>query len=86
MTKKLSEVLDELPYVRQLAIENRMIEIMNGDSDRNSLYNQVRRNGEILCTKRFIHNENYYRIDDIHYQGIVYVVEMKNGELMRITK
>lgn len=49
-------------------------------------HKEVVRNGKIVETKRFELKGESYRIDNIEYKGTLYVVEMKNGTLTRITK
>ena len=86
MSKTLAQALADLPEDRQVEIEDRMLKIMNEGANSDGLYKQLRREGRIITTKRFIHDGDYYRQDDIDFEGSIYVVEMRNGELKRITK
>lgn len=86
MSKTLAQALADLPEDRQLEIEDHILKIINEGANSDDLYKQLRREGKVITTKRFTHNGDYYRQDDIHFEGSVYVVEMRNGGLKRITK
>jgi hypothetical protein len=84
--KSFSEALAELPFERQSEIENILLRMVNDQKNGDQLYKELIREGKILETKRFTYNGDYYRQDDILHDGSVYVVEMRNGSLKRITK
>lgn len=84
--KSFSEALAELSFERQSEIENVLLRMVNDQKNGDQLYKELTREGKILETKRFTYNGDYYRQDDILHDGSVYVVEMRNGSLKRITK
>jgi hypothetical protein len=84
--KSFSQALAELSFERQSEIESLLLRMVNDHKNGDHLYKELIREGKILETKRFTYNGDYYRQDDILHDGIVYVVEMRNGSLKRITK
>ena len=84
--KSFSQALAELSFERQSEIESMLLRMVNDQKNGDHLYKELIREGKILETKRFTYNGDYYRQDDILHDGSVYVAEMRNGSLKRITK
>lgn len=80
---QLTEIID-MPKLIEAVIEANTAQVVTTVPQ--VPYKEVVRNGKIVETKRFELKGDSYRIDNIEYKGTLYVVEMKNGNLTRMTK